>query len=316
MVLDLVPTLDLVKAEATPDALGRLDVACRDHGFFMLKNHGIQHEIDAMWTASKDFFSQPRSEKRKIMRTQEQPLGYYDRELTKQQRDLKEVFDFMQPRTDPTDINQWPESHSFHTVMNEFFLACSAVAIRTQALIYSAIINRQAEARELPVGDPRTSTVRLNHYPLSDPLTNSEQASTASLGPVALGHHTDPGVLTLLMQDAIGGLQAYSESHGWIDIPPSPNSIVVNLGDAMQVWSNDTYRAAIHRVTPMSDRARFSTPYFFNPKTDAVLEPLNSLSESPPVYQSFKWRDYIKARMEDNFSDLGVDDIQINRFRH
>lgn len=316
MTLDLVPTLDLAKAELSPDPLGPVDMACRDHGFFMLKNHGMQREIDDMWSASRDFFAQPTSEKRKIMRTQEHPLGYYDRELTKQQRDLKEVFDFMQPRTDQTDINQWPENHAFYNVMTHFFEACSAIAVRTQALVYKAIIGATADNKELPMGDPRTSTVRLNHYPLSDPLTTSEQASTASLGPVALGHHTDPGVLTLLVQDAIGGLQTHSEQHGWIDIPPSPGCIVINLGDAMQVWSNDTYRAAIHRVVPMSDSARFSTPYFFNPKNDAVLKPLGKLSADPPVYQSFKWRDYIKARMEDNYSDLGDDDIQINRFRH
>ena len=315
-MLDLVPTLDLAKAELSLDALGPLDIACRDHGFFLLKNHGIQPQIDDMWSASEGFFAQSTSEKRKIMRTQEQPLGYYDRELTKQQRDLKEVFDFMQPRTDHSDINQWPDNQVFYNAMTQFFEACSAVAVRTQALVYTAIAGEPAASSKLPMGDPRTSTVRLNHYPLTDPLTTPEQASTASLGPVALGHHTDPGVLTLLVQDAIGGLQTHSEKHGWIDIPPSPGSIVVNLGDAMQVWSNDTYRAAIHRVGPMSDSARFSTPYFFNPKNDAVLKPLSKLSAEPPVYQSFKWRDYIKARVDDNYSDMGDDDIQINRFRH
>jgi isopenicillin N synthase-like dioxygenase len=62
---------------------------------------------------------------------------------------------------------------------------------------------------------------------------------------MALHHHTDPGILTLLLQDMTGGLQAKSKEHGWIDIPPEKNSIVVNLGDAMQVWTNDNYVAAI-----------------------------------------------------------------------
>ena len=110
------------------------------------------------------------------------------------------------------------------------------------------------DSAELPAGDPRTSTVRLNYYPLSDPLSTAEQTTTPSLGAQALGQHTDPGVLTLLLQDDTGGLQTYSLKNGWIDIQPSPGSIVVNLGDAMQVWTNDTYKAALHRVRPVQRR--------------------------------------------------------------
>ena len=315
MTLDLVPTIDLAQAEQGLSGLLPLDTACRDHGFFLLKNHGIQDVVDDMWAAGEEFFGQSTIAKRKIMRTQTQPLGYYDRELTKQQRDLKEVFDFMKPRAGHRDINQWPDSSSFRAVMIRFFDASSTVAERTLALLYRAITRLKINSAELPAGDPRTSTVRLNYYPLSDPLSTAEQTTTPSLGAQALGQHTDPGVLTLLLQDDTGGLQTYSLKNGWIDIQPSPGSIVVNLGDAMQVWTNDTYKAALHRVRPVHKKARFSTPYFFNPENNAVLKPLTQLSDGPAVYQSFKWRDYIKARVEDNYSDLGEDDIQIDRFR-
>jgi len=60
---------------------------------------------------------------------------------------------------------------------------------------------------------------------------------------------------------------------------------------------------------------RFSTPYFFNPSRDAVLEPLSALSDTAPQYRSFTWKDYIKGRVDDNFADIGEDDIQIERFR-
>ena len=93
-----VPTIDLQKAGSDASQMKLLDLACRDHGFFLLKNHGMQKEIDDMWQMSKWFFDQPREEKLKIIRTETIPLGYYDRELTKQKRDLKEVFDFMYPR--------------------------------------------------------------------------------------------------------------------------------------------------------------------------------------------------------------------------
>jgi len=315
-----VPTIDLKAAEHDLEVLEPLDAACRDHGFFLLKNHGMDQAIDDMWSASENFFSGPSELKRAVMRTDDIPLGYFDRELTKRKRDLKEVFDYMQPRADGSDVNQWPkQSDAFYEALNQFFVEASAVAERTLNLVYRALIGDSAARSGLPEGDPRTSTVRLNYYPVSDPLSVDEQAQTRSLGDMALHHHTDPGVITLLLQDMTGGLQTHSRSEGWIDVPPEAGTIVVNLGDALQVWTNDVYRAAVHRVQPMrsigSETGRFSTPFFFNPKRDAMLEPLTALSSDTPVYRSFTWREYIKGRVDDNFADLGEDDIQIDRFK-
>ena len=85
---NLVPTLNLANAEATGEGLQALDKACRNHGFFLLQNHGLDREIEAMWQASEDFFKQPQASKRAIKRTESSPLGYFDQEMTKRQRDL------------------------------------------------------------------------------------------------------------------------------------------------------------------------------------------------------------------------------------
>ncbi len=312
---DLVPTIDLAAAENDVDLLAPLDAACRDHGFFLLKNHGMDAAIENMWRVSADFFARPAEHKRSVMRTEDIPLGYYDRELTKRKRDLKEVFDYMMPRADGSDVNQWPDDAGFQQALVDFFEASSDVAARTLSLVYRALAGDGITTLAMPEGDPRTSNVRLNYYPTSDPLSASEQAEIAGLGDVALGHHTDPGVLTLLLQDMTGGLQTRSVQHGWIDVPPEEGTIVVNLGDAMQVWTNDIYRAAIHRVLPMQGQARYSTPYFYNPTRDAVLEPRPELASGEPLYRSFTWKEYIKGRVDDNYADVGEDDIQIDRFR-
>lgn len=314
-----VPVIDLEAAETDLTALRPLDDACRDHGFFLLRNHGLDQEISDMWEASSAFFARSAMKKREVMRSENQPLGYYDRELTKRRRDQKEVFDYMQPRSDGSDKNQWPDDDpSFRQVMTAFFESASGVAERTLALVCRALIGDTTETRGLPTGSARTSTVRLNYYPLHDPLAENESATVAELGDMALHHHTDPGVLTLLLQDMTGGLQTHSHSEGWIDVPPEAGTIVVNLGDAMQVWTNDVYRAAIHRVVPMREigaSGRYSTPYFYNPRSDAVLEPLPALMSGEPVFRSFTWKEYITGRVEDNFADLGVEDIQIDQFR-
>ena len=309
----LVPTLDLANAEATGEGLAALDEACRNHGFFLLQNHGLDRAIEAMWQASEDFFKQPQASKRALKRTESSPLGYFDQEMTKRQRDLKEVFDFMRPSASGRNLNQWPDDEAFKQTLSDFFEAASRVAHRTLALVYQALAADPSDA--LPMGDPATSTVRLNFYPTQDPLPANERAQAGVLGNMALHHHTDPGILTLLLQDLTGGLQTLTQDQHWIDVPPQAGTIVVNLGDAMQVWSNDAYRAAIHRVTPRDRSARYSTPYFYNPKSDAVLAPITHLTQDPPHFRPFTWREYIRGRVDDNFTDLGVDDIQIDRFR-
>ena len=132
---------------------------------------------------------------------------------------------------------------------------------------------------------------------------------------MALHHHTDPGAITLLLQDDHGGLQTLSKTSGWIDVPPLANSIVVNVGDVLQVWTNDRCTAATHRVTPVhSEQGRYSTPFFYQPRYDATIEPWVAPGETAH-YRAFSWREFIRGRVTDNFSDYGEADIQIARYR-
>jgi isopenicillin N synthase-like dioxygenase len=315
-----VPTIDLAQAEA-PETLQAIDIACRDHGFFLLRGHGINAEIEQMWAQSNAFFNQPRTAKLSVGRSATQPLGYYDRELTKQKRDLKEVFDFTLPSK---SVNQWPATPAaFKPALTNFYTACSALAETTLALVFQALSHSQTHGQSslldtkfaLPRGDTNTSNARLNYYPIADPLAPNERGATTALGDMALHDHTDPGVLTLLLQDNIGGLQTHSNADGWIDVPPQPDTVVVNLGDSMQVWTNDNYKAAVHRVKPMQGKARYSTPYFLNPQADAILQPLQALGFTNPRYRPFSWKEYITHRIDDNFADLGAEDTQIAHYR-
>lgn len=315
-----VPTIDLQTVDRDPAAMAALDAACREHGFFLLTGHGIDAQIERMWASSAAFFTGQRSAKEAIRRTESRPLGYYDRELTKQQRDLKEVFDYTQPRApgSANDPNQWPpEPTGFQQDMTDFYHASGALAEQTLALVYRALASGlgQQSPIELPSGSVRTSNVRLNYYPTQDPLSANEQTQTTPLGDMALHHHTDPGLLTLLLQDRTGGLQTQLRNGDWIDVPPISGTVVVNLGDALQVLSNDRYRAAVHRVLPMQGRDRYSTPFFLNPQPQAQLAPIVGLTDQPLRYRAFSWREYISHRINDNYADLGAEDTQISHYR-
>ena len=85
--MDAVPTIDLRNPDA--DAVRALDAACRDHGFFLLTGHGLDALIDETWAQTRRFFGRPHAEKGEVRRSEDNPLGYFDRELTKRRRDQK-----------------------------------------------------------------------------------------------------------------------------------------------------------------------------------------------------------------------------------
>ncbi|MBU6328697.1 MAG: hypothetical protein KGR18_01940 [Acidobacteria bacterium] len=309
--MDDVPVIDLSGARPSRHALDR---ACREHGFFLLCGHDLDDLIERTWRATREFFATDRSNRLAVVRSETNPLGYFDRELTKRRRDHKEVFDFIDPRRPALDaINQWPQVPAqFRDIMVEFFDGFSRLASDTLDVILDALGLTGAE-RDAIASAPSSSTVRLNHYTVGDPVPASERDGLAELGDTALGLHTDPGVLTLLLQDDTGGLQTQNLRGEWVDVPPTPGTVVVNLGDCMQVWTNDQYRAAIHRVLPVPT-SRFSIPFFSNPGRGSTIAPAPALVEDRPRYRPVDWDAFSAARAYDNFTDLGVADTQISDF--
>ncbi len=305
------------------DLYARLARACEDHGFFFLSGHGQDELIGAVFDRARAFFALPKPAKLAVMRDADNPLGYYDRELTKQRRDMKEVFDFKAGghlSRNPARRTRWPrQPEGFEATLTEFFAAFTTLAEETMALIFTALGMPGDAVRETMAasfGPRHSSAARLNFYPPVDPVPVSEREDVTPLGDMALHHHTDPGAMTLLLQDDHGGLQAFSKRHGWIDIAPQPGTIVVNVGDMLQVWTNDRCVAGMHRVVPVPQEGhgRYSVPFFYQPRIEANIEPWTESGEKP-AYRSFSWRDYIHGRVSDNFADYGEEDIQIDRYR-
>jgi polar amino acid transport system ATP-binding protein len=91
-----------------------------------------------------------------------------------------------------------------------------------------------------------------------------------------VGEHTDYGLLTLLRQDAVGGLQVHTKQ-GWIEAPPVPESFVCNIGDMLDRMTGGFYKSTPHRVRlNSSGRDRLSFPLFFDPDFDARIEPIRT----------------------------------------
>ena len=129
-----VPTVDIANPSKT--SLAALDAACRDHGFFFLVGHGLDELIESTWRETRRFFDADRALRSAVARSMENPLGFYDRELTKRRRDNKEVFDFVDPSLPGLDAkNRWPEAlPGFRDGLVQFFDAASVVADRSRRL--------------------------------------------------------------------------------------------------------------------------------------------------------------------------------------
>lgn len=326
-----IPLIDMSQlsdgdAEAVAHTAGLIGGAAREFGFFQVVGHGIADDLVArMWEETRRFFDQPREAKLALSRTKENPRGYYDRELTKNARDLKEVFDYAAvlhpelPEDHPDNTasvdgsNRWPaDLPDFRDTMLEYYSACE----RLGRVILGGLCLDLGLAREAlfeHFAPEHTSFVRLNYYPLADPLDSDEAAEATGLGDMALHHHTDAGALTILLQDDVGGLQVLAGGD-WIDVTPTEGAFVINVGDMMQVWSNDQYEANLHRVRPTKNRARYSIPCFFNPSYETDYAPLGTGPDDPPHYHAINWGEFRQARTDGDYADFGKE-IQIADFR-
>uniref|UniRef100_A0A0D9WNY7 Fe2OG dioxygenase domain-containing protein n=1 Tax=Leersia perrieri TaxID=77586 RepID=A0A0D9WNY7_9ORYZ len=128
--------------------------------------------------------------------------------------------------------------------------------------------------------------------------------------------HTDPGVLTVLAQDAVGGLQVKhtAEDGGsyWVDAKPVPGALLINVGDLLQIMSNDRYKSVEHRVIMNShEEARVSGVVFFTPGKRGALDfygPLPGLisSENPPKYRSFTMSEFLGAFFKQDLASKAI----------
>src|SRR5690606_31910137 len=151
-----------------------------------------------------------------------------------------------------------------------------------------------------------TSFLRLNYYPSCPRPARPTDLSMAREGHLGVNHHTDAGALTLLLQDAQPGLEVFHDG-AWRLVEPRADAIVVNIGDIVQVWSNDRYQAALHRGLVSADAERFSAPFFLNPAYSVEYQPLPSTvaPNRPPRYRPINWGAFRAKRAAGDYADHG-----------
>jgi isopenicillin N synthase-like dioxygenase len=145
------------------------------------------------------------------------------------------------------------------------------------------------------------STLRLLRYP-SRPIAALTAPSSEGLWIVHQGErrhisgapHVDSGLVTVLAQAGVSGLQARSASGEWIDVPPREGRLTVNFGKLLQRWTGNRIKATEHRVLGSAGE-RFSIPFFYEPRVDAEIAPLSEGDNFLPfLYGDYLWETITK----------------------
>lgn len=275
---------------------------CHRVGLFYVKNHGIPQELcDSMLAVARQFFDLPISVKNEIDYTASSQFRGYMKigvENTAGLVDFREQIEFGPEENAETNMgenidsifmrlrgpNQWPPAAcipEFRSIAMEFMEQMNVFSMHLmQALALSLGLDQDFfDSTFLPHPHYQMKVAR---YP-----PRSTEDGDAEVGTFGVGPHSDTGFLSLLLQDGVGGLQAQTVDGLWVDVPPIEGTLVVNLGEMLQLATHGYYLATVHRVLSLpGTRSRYSIPFFFNPRLDAEAKSIDIKSIT-----SKEWRD-------------------------
>ena len=250
-----------------------VDTALRDVGFMAIRHLGIEPEqLAAVFAASRQFFrSELHCKQRSAYRSASENFGYQgiaEEHLDPTApADLKETFTMRDVLRHPANDTRWP-SLEFAQLMRTFYGDCLTAAFRLMHVLTVALETQANFFERCHSGE--NVTLRLLHYP-------ANRGAHVKSGQLGAGAHTDYGLLTLLFQRGVGGLEVRGADGDWLPVAADPDAIVINAGDLLEVWTNGRYRSTPHRVQPqLGDVERQSIAMFIDPDSATEVRVLPS----------------------------------------
>ncbi|ONI23631.1 hypothetical protein PRUPE_2G199700 [Prunus persica] len=276
------------------EIINQIGLACQNYGFFQVQNHAIEEVvIDNMLKVAREFFHLPENERLKCFSDDPLKTTRLSTSFNVKTEKVSSWRDYLRLHCYPLEdyMHEWPSNPpSFREDVAEYCRNVKGLAERLlEAISESLGLEKDYMNRAL---GKHGQHMAINYYP---PCHQPELT-------YGLPGHADPNVVTLLLQDDVAGLQVFNNGR-WVAVKPMPHTFIVNIGDQIQVVSNDRYKSVLHRAVVNCDKERISIPTFYCPSYDAVMEPAPQLVDDhhPPLYRSFTY-----AEFYEKFWDRGL----------
>ena len=279
----------------------RIGAACDDIGFFYVVNHNVPVDlIDGAVAMADRFFHLPEAERLKV-KADSNNRGYrdiWDSVHRNGKTNAKDSFDLGFPVTaDDPEVkagtpfyapNQWPQMPGFAEAIETYYMETYRLGMKILEG-FALYLGKEEDFFTRHFTKPVADMV-INHYWGAAGLHISDQAS---------GPHTDHGIVTILWQDALGGLEVMGKDGNWISVTPLRGSYVINIGELMKRWTNGRFKATVHRVVHLQDKSRYSMPLFCNPDFRTIVDPRDlGVSDAEAQYPPVMSGDFLLSRFK------------------
>ncbi|KAH0457278.1 hypothetical protein IEQ34_015185 [Dendrobium chrysotoxum] len=254
-----LPLVDLFSADRAA-AVQSIREACLDYGFFYIKNHGIDREIQLVFRESKKFFSLPFDEKMKLQRNDDH-RGYTPPYAENLDPSSKSKGEFLRRSSQKLQIYSRVKSVAFRRTIGKHLLSLIALSLKLDERFFETI----------GALDPPMGFVRLLHYPGELKVEDYDNYGASA--------HSDYG---MICRDKDRRPQL------WEDVPHIEGAFIVNIGDMLERWTNCLFRSTLHRVVAIG-KERYSVnfqclmpqQFLCTAKLDILLEVASILALMP-----------------------------------
>ncbi|GAA6023355.1 hypothetical protein JCM10207_005756 [Rhodosporidiobolus poonsookiae] len=285
-VIDVASFINDASAAEKQKTVDEVRYACSEVGFMYIKGHGLsQDDMDAAFAEAKKFFDCSTEEKMETFfklspafrgyepqKGADHPQGHLKEAFNigyEPQYDLPAYRNLQADSTVATAPNVWPSAPQAAGLKNAYtqyfssVIALGRVMIRIFALALDLPEDYFKEYFEQP-----GVVSRMLYYP-PQPVCDEL--------PLGIAEHTDVELFTFLLQGpGVTALHVLNKEGEWIEAPPIPGTLVLNIADLLSRWTNGRFVSTCHRVVNTTGQARYSIPVFFGPSYNSFIRTIET----------------------------------------